>query len=497
MKSINSKSLLIFIITIFVIICLNFAIAMAQEAADANNVKIVEASGGGDQLSELDIRMQKTVSIDVSDVPIDMVIRQLSEQVNVDFIISPKVAESGNVTVTLTDVSVEEALQSILDVRDSSFIKGKNVVKILTREEMSKISDTLVTQTFEIIYADVEQVVDALQKFLSNQGKVSFIKGTSYLIVTDTEPKVREIARLIEKIDRITPQVLVEVRIYDITSKDNLDLGIDWYASRRTNFSSGNFSDSDIEINKDGTDTYLNSYTDPAVIGTFSGGTNKTADATMGYLRLGILNKHFDIDAQLRAEKENIEAKLLANPRIRVIDNQKALFEIVTENPYVERTINGSNITETVKFKNVGTKLEVTPQVARDGKIRLHIIPEFGIVVGSVQVSTSTVPIVDTRKVDTTALVDDGEAVVLGGLRKKDTTKQVNKVPLLGDLPVIGNLFRFEGETTTVAELVVFITPKIITDSNLTDDEQNALDTTQFNGPVPVSTRAEKAGLGK
>ena len=126
------------------------------------------------------------------------------------------------------------------------------------------------------------------------------------------------------------------------------------------------------------------------------------------------------------------------------------------------------------------------------GKIRLHIMPEFGVVVGTVQVATSTVPIVDTRKVDTTALVDDGEAVVLGGLRKKDTTRQVNKVPLLGDLPIIGNFFKFTGETTTVAELVVFITPRIITDSVLTEDEQMALDSTDFEVPKPGSTRAEK-----
>ncbi len=365
------------------------------------------------------------------------------------------------------------------------------------REEIPIISERLVTQTFEIIYADVAQVVEALEKFLSSQGKVSYVKGTSYLIVTDTEPKIREIANLIEKIDRIIPQVLVEVRIYDITSNDNLDLGVDWYASRRTNIVGGAFSQDDIAVSKDGADTYIDSKTDPAIIGTFSGGTNKTADATMGYLRFGILNKNFNLDTQLRAEKENIDAKLLANPRILVIDNETAVFDIVTEHPYVERTINGSDITETVKFKDVGTKLEVTPQVARDGKLRLHIKPEFGVVVGSVQVATSTVPIVNTRKVDTTALVDDGQAVVLGGLRKKETTKQVNKIPILGDIPILGNLFKFEGETTAVGELVVFITPRIITEPTLTDDEQNALDTTNFPGPKPMSTKAEKAGLGK
>jgi type IV pilus assembly protein PilQ len=492
MKSFNSRSSILMLLTILIFIYFGCVPAFTQGADE--NSQAVKTSGDTEQPSELDLRMQKNVSIDVSDVPIGMVIKQLAEQVNVDFILSPNVM--GNVTVTLTDVSVEEALQSILDVHGCTFIKGKNVVRVLTREEMPVISERLVTQTFEIIYADVEQVVDALEKFLSSQGKVSYVKGTSYLIVTDTEPKIREIAKLIEKIDRITPQVLVEVRIYDITSKDNLDLGIDWYASRRTNINGGVVSDSDITVSRDGSNTYINSRTDPSIIGTFSGGTNKTADTTMGYLRFGILNKNIDLDAQLRAEKENIDAKLLANPRILVIDNETAVFDIVTEHPYVERTINGSNITETVKFKNVGTKLEVTPQVARDGKLRLHIMPEFGIVVGSVQVSSSTVPIVDTRKVDTTALVDDGQAVVLGGLRKKETTKQVNKIPLLGDLPILGNLFKFEGETTTVSELVVFITPKIITKPELTVDEQNAFNTTRFSGPEPGSTKAERSGLG-
>ena len=469
MKNIIINSMLR-LLAILLILSFSSLFAVSEETGETQ--QLTDTIADAAELSELDMKMQKKVSIEVSESPIEVVIRQLTDQVNVDFIISPKV--TGNVTVTLTDVSVEEALQSILDVHGYAYMKGKKVVRILSRDEIPEIEQRLVTETFEIIYADVEEVVNALKELVSAKGKVSFIKGTSYLIVTDTEPIVREIAKLIEKIDCITPQVLVEVRIYDITSKDNLDFGIDWYAGKRMNYNSnGTFSDSDITVSSNGADSYINSGVDPGILGAFSAGTNKTSETTMGYLRFGILNKNIDLNALLRAEKENIDAKLLANPRIRVIDNGEAVFQIITENPYVERTINGSNITETVKFKPVGTMLKVMPQVARDGKIRLHIIPEFGIVVGTVQVSTSTVPIVDTRKVDTVALVDDGEAVVLGGLRKKDTTKQVNRVPLLSEIPLIGNLFKFEGESTTVSELVVFITPTIITDSSLTEQEQD------------------------
>jgi len=174
-----------------------------------------------------------------------------------------------------------------------------------------------------------------------------------------------------------------------------------------------------------------------------------------------------------------------------VLDNETASFDIVTEEPYVERTVSGGTITETVKFKPVGVKLTVTPHVTREGMLRLHILPEFGVLVERVTISASDVPVVDTRKVDTIALVQDGQTVVLGGMRKKGVSKEKNKIPLLGDLPLLGGLFRFEGEDTAITELVVFITPRIITQPVLSLDEQNALEETIFGPPEPSSTRAE------
>ncbi len=490
MKNVMIKTAKLRVLFIWAVICLCSISSPAGSAAGAvGNTQEMP-------LSQLESRMQKKISIDVSDTPIEMVIRQLTEQVNVDFIKSPKV--TGNVTVTLKDVSVEEALQGILDVHGCAYIKGENVVRILTREEIPEISERLVTQTYEIIYADVTEVVKALDKFKSAQGSVSSIQGTSHIIVTDSEGKIRDIAKLIEKIDRITPQVLVEVRIYDITSKDNLDLGIDWYSSRRTNWNSSGYPiNDDITVSKNGGDTFISSLTDPSISASFRAGTNNTATATQGYMQFGLLNKNVDLNAQLRAEKEIIEAKLLANPRIRVLDNGTALFDIVTENPYIERTITGSTTTETIKFKNVGIKLSVTPHVAGNDMIRMHIQPEFSTVIQAATAATSNVPIVDTRKVDTIAMVRDKETVVLGGLRKKNTTQQTNKVPLLGDIPIVGGIFRFEGESTVVTELVVFITPQIITEPVLLESEQKAFDATEFKGPEPKETKAEKAGLGQ
>jgi type IV pilus assembly protein PilQ len=485
MKSLTIKSGGLNFLIICALLCFCCVSALAVEGGDHTGKQIV--------LTDLEQRMQKVVCIDVNDVPIGTVMRQLADQVDVDLIMSPKVA--GDVTVSLTDVSLDEALRCILDVHGAGIIVGENVIRILSREEMPEIAERLVTQTFEITYADVGQVVTALEKFKSAQGSVSSIEGTSHIIVTDTESKVRDITNLLATIDRMTPQVLVEVRIYDITSKDNLDLGIDWYAGRRTNRNALGYPvNDDIVVEKGGSDTYIGSRTDPSLAAGFMAGTSKTENTTQGFLRFGLLNNHIDIEAMLRAEKENIDAKLLANPRIMVVDNEEATFDIVTEHPYVERTITAGSTTETVKFKNVGVKLVVTPHVAGDNMLRLNIAPEFSVLVTRVQVASSNVPVVDTRKVKTIALVKDGQAVVLGGLRKKETSKQVNKVPILGDIPVLGHLFRFEGEATAITELVIFITPHIIREPVLTEEEQQALDLTEFSGPIPATTKAEKAG---
>jgi len=469
------------------IVCLFCIPAVAQDGqvqADTSEKKEI--------LTDLEQRMQKKITIDVNDVPIGLVVRQLADQVEVNLIKSPAV--TGNVTVSLKDVTLQEALRSILDVHGAGFITGENVIRILSRDEMPQISERLVTETFQIVHVDVAEVVKALEKFKSPQGSVSYIEGTSHIIVTDTESKVRDITNLLYKIDGVTPQILVEARIYDITSKDNLDLGVEWGASRRTNLTgtANTIVNDDFVVEKGGNDTYVSSITDPAVFAGFEGASNKTAETTLGFLRLGVLNDHINIDAQLRAEQEDIDAKLLANPRILVLDNQEALFDIVTEHPYIERTITSSGITETVKFKEIGVKMVVTPHITSNHALRLHILPEFSVLVERVTVATSNVPVVDTRKFDTTAVVKDGQTVVLGGLRKKDTTQQTNKVPMLGDLPIVGNLFKFDGEATVINELVIFITPRIMEELEMTESEKEAYSITGFSGPKPNTTKAEK-----
>ncbi len=438
-------------------------------------------------LTALERRMLKKISIDFRDMPIGDVIRIMAEQADVDIVKSPKVI--GNVTATLTGVPLEEALDNILASHGYGYVTGRNMIRIAPVEDITQKAESLDSKVYHITYADVAQVEKALEKFVSKRGSLSASLATSHIIVTDTESNIKAIDTFIDEIDRITSQILVEVRIYDITSTDTLDLGVEWSAGRRTNFT----VTGDLGTNPSGPTGASPSHISPFGTGLFSNPTALTESAASGLLRFGWLNPNLDIDVMLKAQQEVVEAKLLANPRILVLDNEKALFDIVREEPYEERTISpdGSTII-TVKFKDVGVKLEVTPHVTRDGMIRLHIVPEFNIFVRRLSIAESTVPIVDTRKVNTITLVKSGHTVVLGGMRKKEVSAQVNKIPLLGDLPLIGGLFRFEGESTAVSELVVFITPLIINQSILSQVEQQAYEMTEFGGPRVSLTKAEK-----
>ncbi|MBA7619172.1 Type IV pilus biogenesis and competence protein PilQ [subsurface metagenome] len=469
-------------LTLFIAVCLSCAIAAAENSDEDSEEK--------ELLTDLEQRMMKRVFIDVNELPIDMVIRQLAEQANVNLIKSPKV--TGNVTVTLRDVSLEEALRCILDMHGCDYVVGKNIIRILSREEMPELYERLETRTFEIKYADITEVVKALKEIVSKppDGMVSFVQGTSIVIVTDVESKIKNIEKLIEKVDRMTPQILVEARIYDITSKDKLDLGVEWQAGRDTTY--GTTGITGVGTNPTGGET------DPFGTGIFSGATGKTSGTT-GALRFGWLNSTVDIDVVLRAQQNNINAKLLANPRILVLDNETASIRIISEIPYQQLTESTEGGTMgTTAFKEVGVSLEVTPHLAaRDEMIRLNLKPTFSVKVGDVtfkSVSTDLEypqPVVDRREAETTLLIKNGQTVVLGGLRKKEVTQQINKIPLLGDVPLLGALFRFEGEDTVISELVVFITPWIVEQPTLSETEQQQFEVTEFRGPEPVSSRAE------
>jgi type IV pilus assembly protein PilQ len=403
--------------------------------------------------SALEERMQKKISVDFRDTPIDDVLRIIAKQADTDIVKSPEV--TGNVTATLTDVPLEEALHHILAAHGYAYIASENMMRIVPASEVTEALENLVSRVYQITYADVKTVEAALQKFLSPRGTISSNPGTSHIIVTDIESKVKAIDTFVAEIDRITPQVVVEARIYDVTSSDSLELGFEWLLGRNTTYGTGGPGD---------LTTSPTGLTSPFVTGALNSGVSTT-----------------NLDVLFSANQEKVCATLLASPRVLVLDHEEATFKIVEELPFQEltQTAGGGNIGST-QFKEVGVELNVTPHVARDGLIRLELNPKFSVqtdtvsivipVPGSLPIE-SPQPVVANRETVTTVLIENKKTVVLGGLRKKGVTQQISKIPLLGDMPILGPLFRFEGEEVIVNELLVFVTPTIVEDLAMTDHE--------------------------
>jgi len=574
MRSSVKKYLGIRFLAVVAIVCITATSAIAQDANQpatedvnkptiedvnrlaAENVNKPAAEDVNKPAEEMSLeqRLKERISVDFRNTPIEDVIRIMAERADIDIVKSPNV--TGEVTVTLTDVPLEEALNNILAAQGNSYVLTENMIRVITAAEKKLETDkpeVLVTKTYEIVYADVKEVVKALEKFKSKLGMVTSIQGTSHILVKDTESTIKDITAFIEKVDRMTAQILVEARIYDITSKDSFDIGVDWYAGRNTPITDITEKDTYKKTNTttSPTDTYETTITetvdtvDPTNDGTVTVTKTTQKPATTGYgitdtdertksksdtwhlgpdgsplpfrkskpymggqfnaeeggtLRFGVLNDAVDIELALSILHKQVGAKLLANPRILVLDNEKATINITSEIPYqrlTESAMGGSM--GTTEFKEVGVKLEVTPHLAaRDEMIRLQLKPEFSVKTSDVIITTTgagaryPIPVVDKRTADTILLIKNGQTVVLGGLKKKETTQDIRKVPLLGDLPLFGNLFRSESEDTVDSEIVVFITTWIIKEPLMSPDEQKAYDVTEFSGPKPSTTKAEK-----
>ena len=492
-------------------------------------------------LTRAEQQLKERVTFSCRDMSLDLVLDQLSREAKIDIIKSPAVSKP--VTVTVTDAPLDEVLNNILSVQGWTYTASENMIKVTPLSELDVEEIKTQTSIYQITFADVTQVASALKDFLSDKGTIAVNKGTSHIIITDVESKISAIDKFIIEVDRATPQVMVEVRIFDITTNEAFDIGVEWAAGRHTPLTeitrtsshtqgSGEVSpihtlettitetiSDDPEKIAEGKDhiteieiveTQEPAYTNYNIDDTFEentadkswwtdsqgnrlpirkskpfiGGTFSPSEG--GTLRFGLFNDAIDVELALSMLQSEVEAKLLANPRVLVLDNETAEFKIVSEIPYTERTGSTYGQMTSITFKEVGVQLNVTPHVCRDGMIRLDIAPEFGVVTEQVQIEGSGLekslapPVVDRRFAQTIALVNDGQTVVLGGLRKLDTRTTIKKVPILGDLPMLGGLFRSETDTEEINELVVFITTTIIKEHRLSETEAKQLAASEF-----------------
>ena len=290
---------------------------------------------------------------------------------------------------------------------------------------------------------DIELVVSNL---LSDYGKMSTDEETNSLVICDTRKALTKIIEQIRKADQTPRQILVEVVILDVKLNDDTEIGVNW------------------------NDLFVDAT--PSSPHTLNYGQTLSTLTTGGSFNL--IQNSISVTVKALQKVRNVE--ILASPRVLVVSGKDATIQTIEEIPYEELStstggVGGSDAITSTVFKTAGITLKVKATITDDGKILMRVQPEQSVDTG-VPGLDSRVPIVDRRVVDTTLLLDDGQTVALGGLRRKDTKISQEKIPLLGDLPLLGFLFSSDKVVVTESELLVLISPQIYdTGPKPTDEE--------------------------
>jgi type IV pilus assembly protein PilQ len=381
---------------------------------------------------------------------------------------------TGNITLRLKDVPWDQAFDIILQSRGLDMRKNGNVIQVAPRDEIAakekldltahqEISEleALRTESFQLSYQKGDAVAALLtskdQRLLSKRGSAVVDQRTNTVFIQDTPTHLEQARKLINQIDVPVRQVMIEARVVEASDKFGKNLGVRLGYNSTDAFSIGN-----------STRLFGNIGANTPTTGPLAGTTmpaqtpnvNLPSAGTAGAFSMLLFNSSVSklLSVELTALETDSKGKVISSPRVVTSDQTEALIETGTEVPYQEASSSGAT---SVAFKKATLSLSVKPQITPDDKV----IMDIKVNKDSVGTLYAGVPSIDTNKVNTQVLVENGGTVVIGGVYAQTQTNGVDKVPLLGDIPVLGYFFRRSAKVDNKSELLVFITPKIIQDA--------------------------------
>ncbi len=435
----------------------------------------------------------RPVTFNFQDVPVRTVLQLIAEESNLNIVASDTI--QGNVTLRLVNVPWDQALDIVLRAKGLDQRREGGVVWVAPQPELAKFEQDkedariaidnrvdLVTDYVQINYHSASAIYKALTEakgignsggsagaggggggaseengFLSPRGRLVADERTNTLMISDIPKKVAQMRELIGVIDRPVDQVLIEGRIVIATDTFARDLGARFGVGGTRSYNNGaNTGSVGSSVGVAGANRGLNVDL-PA--GAFTSGT----PASLAYTLLGA---NFNLDLELSALQEEGRGEVISNPRIITANQREGYIRQGKEIGYVTITggTSGGAATPNVQFKDVLLELKVTPTITNDGRVFLNLnikkdeVEEYIILAGYGQV-----PTISKREINTAVLVEDGQTVVIGGVYEFTDRTDISKVPFLGDIPFLGNLFKKKGRLKDKAELLIFITPKVLT----------------------------------
>jgi len=438
----------------------------------------------------------KRVTFNFQDIPVRSALQLIADISGLNLVASDSVG--GSVTLRLVNVPWDQALDVILRAKTLDKRRNGNVIWVAPQAELAKYeqdladaklkaedSAELVTDYVPISYGKASDIAKLLTTgslqatsggssasntahgFLSVRGSASFDVRTNTLLLNDIPEKIKQLRDLIAVLDTPVQQVLIESRIVIATDDFERDLGAKFGANATRTNPSGQVIQTGGIIG--GVPGNNGSATTSATSTVGAGGLNFNlpSTTTAGSIGLAILGKNYSLDLELSAAQTEGLSETISSPRVITANHEQADIRQGQEIGYVtfQNSATGAagSGTATVQFKDAVLELKVTPTITADDRIYLQINVTKDALAGYVQVPGSgQVPTIDTRSINTSVLVDNGQTVVLGGIYEIDKTNTIVKVPGLGDIPVLGALFRLTSRIVNKAELLIFVTPRIL-----------------------------------
>ena len=429
------------------------------------------------------------LSLNFQDIEVRAVLQLLADFTNKNIVVSDTV--QGNITVRLKDVPWDQALDIVLQSKNLAMRENGNVIWVAPapeleakeKQELEVIQakqqlEPLVTEYIAINFAKAQDLADLIQKskgteekqsLLSPRGKVSVDERTNTLLVQDTANQVRAIKDLVKALDIPVQQVLIESRIVVATDTYGKELGAKFGIT--PNWQNGDTVGIGTAHLGSGTTEYFNSVASAAKDTTGKTpimlpglgdrlSVNMPVAGSAGSFGFSILSKDFMVDLELSALQAENKGEVISTPRVVTSNQTKATIEQGVEIPYQEAASSGAS---TTSFKKAALSLEVTPQITPDEHISMDLkVSQDSRGEDANTANGGKVPTINTRRIQTKVLVENGQTIVLGGVHEEENVRNEKKVPVLGDVPVVGNLFKSNSKSNKKRELLIFVTPKIV-----------------------------------
>ncbi|MDC5704032.1 type IV pilus secretin PilQ family protein [Vibrio europaeus] len=426
----------------------------------------VASSSDGQQVDKTSLldKPGKKLSLNFQDIPVRNVLQLIADYNDFNLVVSDSV--TGNLTLRLEEVSWQKVLDIILQVKGlDKRVEGSIVLvapkaeldareqqmleKARLKQQLGKLSSEIIQVKFAKA-ADIAGLIDAGGEFsmLSPRGSLSVDERTNALLIRDLEQNVDVIRSIVESLDIPVKQVQIEARIVTVNEGNLDELGVRWGFSNTNGSTSIGASIEDNVFDVVPIDDMLN-----VNLGTTS------ANASTIAFQVAKLGSDMLLDLELSALQRESKAEVISSPRLITTNKKPAYIEQGSEIPYLESSSSGAT---SVSFKKAVLSLKVTPQITPDNRLILDLSVTQDRPGDVVKTGTGEAVAINTQRIGTQVLVENGETVVLGGIFQHSVTDAVDKVPFFGDLPLLGALFRRTYQQMGKSELLIFVTPKVV-----------------------------------